>query len=80
MQTFVRLRDLEGVSKSLKYYKDAYSSLDEWSKEMEANQLKTQENQPEDSKALAELLNQQKVRNPSVSISQVFLENAHLSL
>ncbi|KAF4090023.1 hypothetical protein AMELA_G00044950, partial [Ameiurus melas] len=56
-----RLRDLEGVSKSLKYYKDAYSSLDEWSKEMEANQLKTQENQPEDSKALAELLNQQKV-------------------
>lgn len=28
---------------------------------MEAAQLKTQENQPEDSKALAELLNQQKV-------------------
>uniref|UniRef100_A0A4W4F390 Dystonin n=1 Tax=Electrophorus electricus TaxID=8005 RepID=A0A4W4F390_ELEEL len=56
-----RLRDLEGISKSLKYYKDTYSSLDEWSKEMEANQLKTQENQPEDSKALAELLNQQKV-------------------
>lgn len=61
MQTFVRLRDLEGISKSLKYYKDAFSSLDEWSKEMEANQLKIQENQPEDSKALAELLNQQKV-------------------
>ncbi|XP_047667970.1 dystonin isoform X24 [Tachysurus fulvidraco] len=56
-----RLRDLEGMSKSLKYYKDAYSNLDEWTKEMEANQLKTQENQPEDSKALAELLNQQKV-------------------
>ncbi len=29
---------------------------------MEAKQLKTQENQPEDSKALAEFLNQQKVR------------------
>ncbi|KAM9476468.1 dystonin isoform 4-T4 [Clarias gariepinus] len=56
-----RLRDLESMSKSLKYYKDAYSNLDEWSKEMETNQLKTQENQPEDSKALAELLNQQKV-------------------
>ncbi|KAL6487580.1 hypothetical protein MHYP_G00042060 [Metynnis hypsauchen] len=56
-----RLRDLEGISKSLRYYKDTYSTLDEWSKEMEANQLKTQENQPEDSKALAELLNQQKV-------------------
>lgn len=57
-----RLRDLEGISKSLKYYKDTYNSLDEWSKEMEAKQLKTQENQPEDSKALAEFLNQQKVR------------------
>ncbi|XP_059422809.1 dystonin-like [Carassius carassius] len=56
-----RLRDLESISKSLKYYKDTYNSLDEWSKEMEAKQLKTQENQPEDSKALAEFLNQQKV-------------------
>ncbi|KAK6301543.1 hypothetical protein J4Q44_G00275960 [Coregonus suidteri] len=56
-----RLRDLEGISKSLKYYKDSYSSLDEWVREMEAAQLKTQEKQPEDSKALAELVNQQKV-------------------
>uniref|UniRef100_A0A8C7UBW6 Dystonin n=1 Tax=Oncorhynchus mykiss TaxID=8022 RepID=A0A8C7UBW6_ONCMY len=56
-----RLRDLEGISKSLKYYKDSYSSLNDWVGEMEAAQLKTQENQPEDSKALAELLNQQKV-------------------
>jgi len=56
-----RLRDLEGISKSLKYYKDTYNSLDEWSKEMEVKQLKAQENQPEDSKALAEFLNQQKV-------------------
>eukprot|EP00063_Salmo_salar_P094905 XP_014069740.1 PREDICTED: dystonin-like isoform X22 [Salmo salar] len=56
-----RLRDLEGISKSLKYYKDSYSSLNDWVREMEAAQLKTQENQPEDSKALAELLNQQKV-------------------
>ena len=57
----IRLRDLEGISKSLKYYKDSYSSLNDWVGEMEAAQLKTQENQPEDSKALAELLNQQKV-------------------
>uniref|UniRef100_A0A8C7UPQ9 Dystonin n=1 Tax=Oncorhynchus mykiss TaxID=8022 RepID=A0A8C7UPQ9_ONCMY len=56
-----RLRDLEGISKSLKYYKDSYGSLDEWVREMEAAQLKTQEKQPEDSKALAELVNQQKV-------------------
>ncbi|XP_019902781.3 dystonin isoform X25 [Esox lucius] len=56
-----RLRDLEGIGKSLKYFRESYSSLDEWVREMEAAQLKTQENQPEDSKALAELLNQQKV-------------------
>ncbi|XP_064173955.1 dystonin isoform X26 [Anguilla rostrata] len=56
-----RLRDLEGIGKSLKYYRDAYGSLDEWVREMEANQRSMQENQPEDSKALAELLNQQKV-------------------
>ncbi|XP_030234357.1 dystonin isoform X13 [Gadus morhua] len=56
-----RLRELESISKSLKYYKDSFSSLDEWVKDMEAAQLKAQENQPEDSKALAELLNTQKV-------------------
>ncbi|KAK2824198.1 hypothetical protein Q5P01_021373 [Channa striata] len=56
-----RLRDLDGISKSLKHYKDSYSTLDEWVSEMEAAQLKAQENKPEDSKALAELLNKQKV-------------------
>ncbi|TKS85463.1 Dystonin 230 kDa bullous pemphigoid antigen 230/240 kDa bullous pemphigoid antigen [Collichthys lucidus] len=56
-----RLRDLDGISKSLKHYRDSYSSLDEWIGEMEAAQLKVQENKPEDSKALAELLNKQKV-------------------
>lgn len=56
-----RLWDLDGISKSLKHYRDAYSSLDEWVREMEAAQLKAQENKPEDSKALAELLNKQKV-------------------
>ncbi|XP_044228342.1 dystonin isoform X4 [Thunnus albacares] len=56
-----RLRDLDGISKSLKHYRDSYSSLDEWVTEMEAAQLKAQENKPEDSKALAELLNKQKV-------------------
>ncbi|XP_037638602.1 dystonin isoform X20 [Sebastes umbrosus] len=56
-----RLRDLDGISKSLKHYRDSYSSLDEWVREMEVAQLKAQENKPEDSKALAELLNKQKV-------------------
>ncbi|XP_077437935.1 dystonin isoform X6 [Vanacampus margaritifer] len=56
-----RLRDLEGNSKSLKLYKDSYSSLDEWVREVEAEQIKVQENKPEDSKALAEVLNKHKV-------------------
>ncbi|XP_042357965.1 dystonin isoform X19 [Plectropomus leopardus] len=56
-----RLRDLDGISKSLKHYRDSYSTLDEWVREMEDAQLKAQENKPEDSKALAELLNKQKV-------------------
>ncbi|XP_030626347.1 dystonin [Chanos chanos] len=69
-----RLRDLEGISKSLKYYKDTYNSLDEWSKEMEANQLKAQENQPDDSKAMAELLNQQKVLMSEIEQKQSKIE------
>uniref|UniRef100_A0A3Q3FCY4 SH3 domain-containing protein n=1 Tax=Labrus bergylta TaxID=56723 RepID=A0A3Q3FCY4_9LABR len=56
-----RLRDLDGIGKSLKHYRDSFSNLDEWVREMEASQLKAQENKPEDSKALAELLNTQKV-------------------
>ncbi|XP_077351597.1 dystonin isoform X4 [Festucalex cinctus] len=56
-----RLRDLEGNSKSLKLYKDSYSSLDEWVREAEAEQIKAQENKTEDSKALAEVLNKHKV-------------------
>lgn len=58
-----RLRDLDGISKSLQHYRDSYSSLDEWVRETEAEQLKAQENKPEDSKALAELLNKQKVNS-----------------
>lgn len=58
---------MEGINKSLKHYRDSYSSLDEWVREMEAAQLKAQENKPEDSKALAELLNKQKVGQESNS-------------
>ncbi|XP_017268354.1 dystonin isoform X5 [Kryptolebias marmoratus] len=56
-----RLRDLDGISKSLGHYRDSYLSLDEWITELETVQLKAQENKPDDSKALAELLNKQKV-------------------
>ncbi|XP_036071365.1 dystonin isoform X3 [Oryzias melastigma] len=56
-----RLRDLDGISKLLKHYRESYSSVDEWIIELETAQLKAQENKPDDSKALAELLNKQKV-------------------
>ncbi|XP_077586323.1 dystonin isoform X14 [Stigmatopora nigra] len=56
-----RLRDLDGNSQSLKLYKDAYSVLDEWVREVQLEQMKAQENKPEDGKALTELLNKQKV-------------------
>lgn len=72
-----RLRDLEGISKSLKYYKDAYSSLDEWATELETVQMKMQENQPEDSKALAELLNKQKVNYTSHMKTWYFTRYIH---
>ncbi|KAJ8248180.1 hypothetical protein GJAV_G00239220 [Gymnothorax javanicus] len=69
-----RLRDLESIGKSLRYYRDSYRSLDEWICEMEANQLSMQENQPEDSKALAELLNQQKVLVSEIEEKQSRIE------
>ncbi|XP_051060317.1 dystonin isoform X3 [Phodopus roborovskii] len=56
-----RLRDLEGIGKSLKYYKDSYHPLDDWIQQIETTQRKIQENQPENSKALALQLNQQKM-------------------
>lgn len=65
-----RLRDLDGISKSLQHYRDSYGSLDEWVREMEAVQLKAQESKPEDSKALAELLNKQKVGSEVMSYLQ----------
>ncbi|XP_049592106.1 dystonin isoform X18 [Syngnathus scovelli] len=56
-----RLRDLDANSQFLKLYKDSYSSLDEWIREVETEQIMAQENKPEDSKAFAEVLNKQKV-------------------
>uniref|UniRef100_A0A8C9N5D7 Dystonin n=1 Tax=Serinus canaria TaxID=9135 RepID=A0A8C9N5D7_SERCA len=55
-----RLRDLEGINKSLKYYKDTYNSLDTWIQQVEDTQRKIQEIHPENSKALAKQLNQHK--------------------
>lgn len=57
-----RLRDLDSISKSLKHYRDSYSSVDQWIGELETAQLKAQENKPDDSRALAEILNKQKVK------------------
>ncbi|XP_067421590.1 dystonin isoform X1 [Emydura macquarii macquarii] len=65
-----RLRDLEGINKSLKYYKDTYHTLDTWIQQVEDTQRKIQENQPENSKALAKQLNQQKMLVSEIEMKQ----------
>ncbi|XP_044146781.1 dystonin isoform X12 [Bufo gargarizans] len=54
-----RLRDLDGISKSLKYYKESYLPLDSWIRQIEDGQSKLQDG-ISDSKALSKLLDQQK--------------------
>ncbi|XP_069582844.1 dystonin isoform X4 [Ranitomeya imitator] len=54
-----RLRDLGGISTSLKYYKESYLGLDSWIKKIEEGQSKLQDGML-DSKALNKLLDQQK--------------------
>ncbi|KFR07975.1 Dystonin, partial [Nipponia nippon] len=65
-----RLRDLEGINKSLKYYKDAYNSLDTWIQQVEDTQRKIQEIHPENSKALAKQLNQHKMLVSEIEMKQ----------
>ncbi|NXE37679.1 DYST protein, partial [Ptilorrhoa leucosticta] len=65
-----RLRDLEGINKSLKYYKDTYNSLDTWIQQVEDTQQKIQETHPENSKALAKQLNQHKMLVSEIEMKQ----------
>ncbi|XP_051711527.1 dystonin isoform X32 [Oryctolagus cuniculus] len=65
-----RLRDLEGIGKSLKYYRDTYHPLDDWIQHVETTQRKIQENQPENSKNLATQLNQQKMLVSEIEMKQ----------
>ncbi|XP_021247323.1 dystonin isoform X11 [Numida meleagris] len=65
-----RLRDLEGINKSLKYYKDTYNSLDTWIQQVEDTQRKIQEIRPENSKALAKQLNQHKMLVSEIEMKQ----------
>ncbi|KAM6166495.1 dystonin isoform 8-T8 [Erethizon dorsatum] len=65
-----RLRDLEGIGKSLKYYRDACHPLDDWIQQVETTQRKIQENQPENSKTLATQLNQQKMLVSEIEMKQ----------
>ncbi|KAM6405046.1 dystonin isoform 11-T11 [Pluvialis apricaria] len=65
-----RLRDLEGINKSLKYYKDTYNSLDMWIQQVEDTQRKIQEIHPENSKALAKQLNQHKMLVSEIEMKQ----------
>ncbi|XP_072856398.2 dystonin isoform X8 [Pogona vitticeps] len=65
-----RLRDLEGINKSLKYYRDTYGALDNWIKQVEETQQKFQENPPQNSKALAKQLSQQKMLVSEIEMKQ----------
>ncbi|XP_071892441.1 dystonin isoform X24 [Anas platyrhynchos] len=65
-----RLRDLESINKSLKYYKDTYNSLDTWIQQVEDTQRKIQEIHPENSKALAKQLNQHKMLVSEIEMKQ----------
>ncbi|XP_060608762.2 dystonin isoform X23 [Anolis sagrei] len=65
-----RLHDLEGISKSLKYYRDTYGALDNWIKQVEETQQKFQENPPQNSRALAKQLNQQKMLIADIEMKQ----------
>nr|XP_019590200.1 PREDICTED: dystonin isoform X18 [Rhinolophus sinicus] len=65
-----RLRDLEGIGKSLKYYRDTFHPLDDWIQQVEMTQRKIQENQPENSKTLATQLNQQKMLVSEIEMKQ----------
>ncbi|XP_072912638.1 dystonin isoform X6 [Hemitrygon akajei] len=65
-----RLHELEGISTSLSWYRDCYKDLDQWIQEMEATQQKMQERQPEDSRALADELHQQKMLASEVEMKQ----------
>uniref|UniRef100_A0A4W3JSC6 Dystonin n=1 Tax=Callorhinchus milii TaxID=7868 RepID=A0A4W3JSC6_CALMI len=65
-----RLHDLDSISMSLNSYRECYKELDLWIQEMEITQQKMQESQPEDIRALAEELNQQKTLASEVEMKQ----------
>ncbi|XP_069830598.1 dystonin isoform X16 [Dendropsophus ebraccatus] len=64
-----RLRDLEGISKSLRYYKESYLALDSWIRQIEEGQSRLQDGMP-DSKALSKLLDQQKSLISEIEMKQ----------
>ncbi|KAG9493771.1 hypothetical protein GDO78_001574 [Eleutherodactylus coqui] len=64
-----RLRDLVGISKYLKYYKECYLALDSWITHVEEGQSKLQDGMP-DSKALSKLLDEQKILISEIGIKQ----------
>ncbi|XP_063775378.1 dystonin [Pseudophryne corroboree] len=64
-----RLRDLDGISKSLKYYKESYQSLDSGIRQIEDTQSKLQ-GSTVDGKALSKLLDQQKMLISEIEMKQ----------
>ncbi|KAM5163311.1 dystonin isoform 3-T3 [Mantella aurantiaca] len=64
-----RLRDLDGISKSLKYYKESYMTLDSWIRQIEETQSKLQDSIC-DSKALSKQLEKQKMLVSEIEMKQ----------
>ncbi|XP_068137522.1 dystonin isoform X20 [Hyperolius riggenbachi] len=64
-----RLRDLDGISKSLKYYKESHLALDSWIRQIEETHVKLQ-GSVSDSKALSKQLDQQKMLISEIEMKQ----------
>ncbi|XP_077343981.1 dystonin isoform X30 [Lithobates pipiens] len=64
-----RLRDLDGIIKSLKYYKESYLTLDSWIRQIEETQSRLQDSMS-DSKALSKQLDQQKMLISEIEMKQ----------
>uniref|UniRef100_A0A8C5PI61 SH3 domain-containing protein n=1 Tax=Leptobrachium leishanense TaxID=445787 RepID=A0A8C5PI61_9ANUR len=65
-----RLRDLSGISTSIKYYKESYLALDSWIRQVQETQSMLQGNVPDSSKALSMQLDQLKSLISEIEMKQ----------
>ncbi|KAM4694316.1 dystonin [Discoglossus pictus] len=72
-----RLRDLDGINKSLKYYKECFVTLNSWIKKVEDTQNTIQANIPDNSKSLAKQLEQMKMLISEIEMKQSKMDECH---